>query len=148
MVVGMSAAPLIVGSSTQPTPNGRDPPIGAFLDPILITCRRPVANGQLSFLGDQGVADHHFWHSLCEFEDVVPHPTCRLLGRCKRLVSAVLEDTGFRVVQWIDSTEAALADADAERARVASNPVGPPVLASMSWSDRPSERKCGMDKKQ
>jgi hypothetical protein len=41
---------------------------------------------------------------------------------------AVLEAAGFRVVQWIDNTEAALAEAEAERARIASNPSGPPIL--------------------
>jgi sarcosine/dimethylglycine N-methyltransferase len=41
---------------------------------------------------------------------------------------AMLEAAGFRVVQWIDNTEVALAEAEAERARIASNPSGPPIL--------------------
>jgi MPBQ/MSBQ methyltransferase len=41
---------------------------------------------------------------------------------------AMLEAAGFRVVQWIDNTEAALAEAEAERGRVASNPGDPSIL--------------------
>ena len=41
---------------------------------------------------------------------------------------AMLEAAGFRVVQWIDNTEVALAEADAERGRIASNNSGPPLL--------------------
>lgn len=40
---------------------------------------------------------------------------------------SMLEAAGFTVVQWIDNTEAAIAEAAAERAR-ATAPVGPPVL--------------------
>jgi sarcosine/dimethylglycine N-methyltransferase len=41
---------------------------------------------------------------------------------------AMLEAAGFRVVQWIDNTEVALAEADAERGHIASNNSGPPIL--------------------
>jgi hypothetical protein len=37
----------------------------------------------------------------------------------------LLEAAGFRGLQWIDNTETALAEAEAERAR---NPAGPPAL--------------------
>jgi MPBQ/MSBQ methyltransferase len=37
----------------------------------------------------------------------------------------MLETAGFRVLQWIDNTETALAEAEAERGR---NPAGPPIL--------------------
>jgi hypothetical protein len=37
------------------------------------------AEGLLSYLGDQGVADHDLRHPLGEFQDVVPHPVRRLL---------------------------------------------------------------------
>lgn len=37
----------------------------------------------------------------------------------------LLEAAGFRVLQWIDNTETALAEAEAERAR---SPSGPPIL--------------------
>jgi ubiquinone/menaquinone biosynthesis C-methylase UbiE len=41
---------------------------------------------------------------------------------------AMLQAAGFRVVEWIDNTEAALAEAAAERARAAGAPAGLPVL--------------------
>lgn len=41
---------------------------------------------------------------------------------------ALLEQAGFRVVQWIDNTDAALREATEERARLAANPAPPPVL--------------------
>lgn len=41
---------------------------------------------------------------------------------------AMLEATGFRVLQWIDNTATSLAEADAERARMAASPAGPPIL--------------------
>jgi MPBQ/MSBQ methyltransferase len=41
---------------------------------------------------------------------------------------AMLEAAGFRVMQWVDNTESALADAAYERARLADNQAGPPVL--------------------
>jgi ubiquinone/menaquinone biosynthesis C-methylase UbiE len=41
---------------------------------------------------------------------------------------AMLEAADFRVMQWIDNTEAALAEAEAERRRIASDPAGPPIL--------------------
>jgi SAM-dependent methyltransferase len=41
---------------------------------------------------------------------------------------AMLEAAGFRVQHWIDNTEAALAETEAERARLAANPASPPVL--------------------
>jgi SAM-dependent methyltransferase len=40
----------------------------------------------------------------------------------------MLEAAGFRVVQWVDNTATALAEVEAERARIASNPVSPPIL--------------------
>lgn len=40
----------------------------------------------------------------------------------------MLQAAGFRVVQWIDNTEMALAEAEAERGHVASNSSGPPIL--------------------
>jgi MPBQ/MSBQ methyltransferase len=40
----------------------------------------------------------------------------------------MLQAAGFRVVQWIDNTEMALAEAEAERGHVASNNSGPPIL--------------------
>ena len=40
----------------------------------------------------------------------------------------LLEAAGFRVVHWIDNTEAALAEAAAERARLAAGSSAPPVL--------------------
>lgn len=40
----------------------------------------------------------------------------------------MLEAAGFRVLQWIDNTETSLAEAEAERSRLASTPGGPPVL--------------------
>jgi SAM-dependent methyltransferase len=41
---------------------------------------------------------------------------------------AMLEAAGFRVVHWIDNTETSLAEAAAERARVAGTQAGPPIL--------------------
>ncbi len=41
---------------------------------------------------------------------------------------ALLEAAGFRVLQWIDNTEIALAEAAAERARLATRPAAPPML--------------------
>ena len=41
---------------------------------------------------------------------------------------AMLEAADFRVMQWVDNTEVALAEAEAERGRIASNPAGPPIL--------------------
>jgi SAM-dependent methyltransferase len=42
---------------------------------------------------------------------------------------ALLEAAGFRVLQWVDNTETALAEAAAERARIATAPAAaPPVL--------------------
>ena len=41
---------------------------------------------------------------------------------------SMLEAADFRVVHWIDNTEAALAEAEAERGRAAGNPAGPPIL--------------------
>jgi MPBQ/MSBQ methyltransferase len=41
---------------------------------------------------------------------------------------AMLEAAGFRVVSWIDNTETALAEAEAERSRIAGDPAGPPIL--------------------
>jgi ubiquinone/menaquinone biosynthesis C-methylase UbiE len=40
----------------------------------------------------------------------------------------MLEAVGFRVLEWTDNTETTLAEAAAERARIAANPSGPPVL--------------------
>jgi SAM-dependent methyltransferase len=40
----------------------------------------------------------------------------------------MLEAAGFCVVHWIDNTEVALAEAEAERGRIASNPSAPPIL--------------------
>jgi len=40
----------------------------------------------------------------------------------------MLEATGFRVRHWVNNTEAALAEAKAERNRVAGTPAGPPIL--------------------
>jgi ubiquinone/menaquinone biosynthesis C-methylase UbiE len=40
----------------------------------------------------------------------------------------MLEAAGFQVMQWIDNTATALAEAEAERARIAGNPVSPAVL--------------------
>jgi ubiquinone/menaquinone biosynthesis C-methylase UbiE len=40
----------------------------------------------------------------------------------------MLEAAGFRVLQFVDNTELALAENAAERARLAENPSGPPVL--------------------
>jgi hypothetical protein len=40
----------------------------------------------------------------------------------------MLEAAGFRVGQWIDNTKVALAEAEVERGRIASNPSGPPIL--------------------
>lgn len=40
----------------------------------------------------------------------------------------MLEAAGFRVMQWIDNTEVALAEAEAERGRIASDPAVPPIL--------------------
>jgi SAM-dependent methyltransferase len=40
----------------------------------------------------------------------------------------MLEAAGFRVVKWIDNTETSLAEAEAERVRVADNPLSPPIL--------------------
>jgi hypothetical protein len=34
----------------------------------------------------------------------------------------------FRVMQWIENTEAAPAEAEAERGRIATNPAVPPIL--------------------
>jgi SAM-dependent methyltransferase len=41
---------------------------------------------------------------------------------------AMLEDAGFRVVHWIDNTELALAEAEAEHRRAASKTADPPIL--------------------
>jgi SAM-dependent methyltransferase len=41
---------------------------------------------------------------------------------------AMLEAAGFAVVQWVDNTKVALAEADAERRHAASDPGGPPIL--------------------
>jgi ubiquinone/menaquinone biosynthesis C-methylase UbiE len=41
---------------------------------------------------------------------------------------ALLEDAGFDVLQWEDKTEAALQEAEAERARLAANPAPRPAL--------------------
>ena len=41
---------------------------------------------------------------------------------------ALLEEAGFEVLRWIDVTDAALAEAAAERARLAAAPAPPPVL--------------------
>lgn len=41
---------------------------------------------------------------------------------------AMLEAAGFRVTQWIDNTDAALAEAEAERARLTVSPGPPAVL--------------------
>lgn len=40
----------------------------------------------------------------------------------------LLEEAGFQVLAWVDNTEAALAEAAAERARMALHPAPPPVL--------------------
>jgi hypothetical protein len=40
----------------------------------------------------------------------------------------MLERAGFTVIVWQDNTEAAIAEAEAERARAAASPGGPPVL--------------------
>jgi SAM-dependent methyltransferase len=40
----------------------------------------------------------------------------------------MLEAAGFRILQWIDNTATALAEVAAERARIAGNPVSPPIL--------------------
>jgi hypothetical protein len=49
----------------------------------------PHQSALLSYLGDQGVADHDLWHPLGEFENVVPHPVRRLLIGGKRFIRAV-----------------------------------------------------------
>jgi ubiquinone/menaquinone biosynthesis C-methylase UbiE len=41
---------------------------------------------------------------------------------------SLLKAAGFRVLQWVDNTEAALAEAAAERARFAASPEGAPIL--------------------
>jgi ubiquinone/menaquinone biosynthesis C-methylase UbiE len=41
---------------------------------------------------------------------------------------ALLEAAGFEVMQWVDNTETALAEAEAERSRLAGTPATPPVL--------------------
>jgi SAM-dependent methyltransferase len=41
---------------------------------------------------------------------------------------AMLEATGFRVLHWVDNTEIALAEAEAERRRIAGTPATPPIL--------------------
>jgi MPBQ/MSBQ methyltransferase len=41
---------------------------------------------------------------------------------------ALLELAGFRVTHWIDNTEAALSEAEAERRRIASEAAEPPIL--------------------
>jgi SAM-dependent methyltransferase len=41
---------------------------------------------------------------------------------------AMLEAADFRVMQWTDNTEVALAEAEGERGRIASDPAGPPIL--------------------
>lgn len=40
----------------------------------------------------------------------------------------LLEAAGFRIEEWVDNTEAALAEAAAERNRAAGNPADPPIL--------------------
>lgn len=41
---------------------------------------------------------------------------------------ALLEQAGFRVLQWVDNTDAALSENAAERARLAGAPPTPPIL--------------------
>lgn len=41
---------------------------------------------------------------------------------------ALLEQAGFRVLQWVDNTDAALSENAAERARLAGAPPAPPIL--------------------
>lgn len=48
--------------------------------------------------------------------------------RTPKETKTMLETAGFHVRQWIDNTEAALAEAAAERARVAGNQAAPPIL--------------------
>jgi hypothetical protein len=40
----------------------------------------------------------------------------------------MLEEAGFRVVQWVDNTATALAEVEAERVRAVGNPAGVPIL--------------------
>jgi ubiquinone/menaquinone biosynthesis C-methylase UbiE len=47
--------------------------------------------------------------------------------RTPRATRALLEEAGFQVLQWIDNSEAALAEAAAERAAMR-DPSGPPLL--------------------
>ncbi len=48
--------------------------------------------------------------------------------RTPEATRALLEEAGFEVLRWIDVTDAALAEAAAERARLAAAPAPPPVL--------------------
>ncbi len=41
---------------------------------------------------------------------------------------AMLEAAGFQVLQWVDNTAMALAEAEAERVRFVEHPSGPPTL--------------------
>ena len=41
---------------------------------------------------------------------------------------ALLEAAGFKVMTWLDNTDAAIAETEAERARVAASGGGPPIL--------------------
>jgi len=41
---------------------------------------------------------------------------------------ALLEAAGFKIMAWVDNTEAAIAETEAERARVAASGAGPPVV--------------------
>ena len=53
---------------------------------------------------------------------------------------ALLEAAGFRVLQWIDNTETALAEAAAERARMAARPAAPPPVLGIHVVVGPSFR--------
>lgn len=48
--------------------------------------------------------------------------------RTPEATRAMLEAAGFRVIHWIDNTEAALTEAEAERRRIADEPAEPPIL--------------------
>ena len=54
---------------------------------------------------------------------------------------ALLEAAGFRVLQWIDNTETALAEAAAERARMAARPAAPPPVLGIHVVVGPSFRE-------